>query len=690
MCHTYRMDFFDARSHGFVRVAAVSMPVVPIQPARNAETISDLLRQADADGVSIAIFPELCITGYAIDDLLMQDVLLDDAKDALSEILEASGDLATVGVVGMPIHHRNRIYNCGVVVHWGSVIAVIPKSYVPGYREFYEPRQIASGEDERGGSIELLGHDVPFGPDILISATDAPGCVLHVEVCEDLWVPISPNTEAALAGATILANLSSSSVTVGKSARRQQMLADASSRLHAAYIYAAAGVGESTTDLSWDGQGLIYEAGNELAAATRFTDDAEIITADIDIDSLRQERLRQGTFDDNRRAFRHRTEQFRTVSIELGDRAIEGLRRPIPRFPFVPSSAELLAHDSYEAFSIQVSALKQRLAAIGQPKIVLGVSGGLDSTQALLVAARAMDELGRPRTDILGFTMPGFATSDHTKSNAWRLGEAFGIAFEEIDIRPAAKQMLADLGHPYASGEDVYDVTFENVQAGLRTDYLFRIANDRGGIVLGTGDLSELALGWCTYGVGDQMSHYGVNAGVPKTLIQHLIRWVIDSEQFDEAARTVLASILDTEISPELVPVRPGDKPQSTQEAIGPYELQDFTLFYTLRYGLRPEKIAFMQWHAWHDRESGIWPPNFPEDDKREYDIAALKAWMKLFYRRFFPSQFKRSALPNGPKVVAGGSLSPRGDWRMPSDVSGSAWLERIDSLIPESGPDSH
>jgi len=306
------------------------------------------------------------------------------------------------------------------------------------------------------------------------------------------------------------------------------------------------------------------------------------------------------------------------------------------------------------------------------------------------VAARAMDELGRPRTDILGFTMPGFATSDHTKSNAWRLGEAFGIAFEEIDIRPAAKQMLADLGHPYASGEDVYDVTFENVQAGLRTDYLFRIANDRGGIVLGTGDLSELALGWCTYGVGDQMSHYGVNAGVPKTLIQHLIRWVIDSEQFDEAARTVLASILDTEISPELVPVRPGDKPQSTQEAIGPYELQDFTLFYTLRYGLRPEKIAFMQWHAWHDRESGIWPPNFPEDDKREYDIAALKAWMKLFYRRFFTSQFKRSALPNGPKVVAGGSLSPRGDWRMPSDVSGSAWLERIDSLIPESGPDSH
>jgi NAD+ synthase (glutamine-hydrolysing) len=356
-----------------------------------------------------------------------------------------------------------------------------------------------------------------------------------------------------------------------------------------------------------------------------------------------------------------------------------GLRRKVDRFPFVPDDPDRLALDCYEAYNIQVSGLEQRLRAIGrsgnQPKVVIGVSGGLDSTHALIVAAKAMDRLGRPRSDILGFTMPGFATTDFTKSNATRLCKALGVSFEELDIRPAAQQMLEGLGHPFARGEDVYDVTFENVQAGLRTDYLFRLANQRGGIVLGTGDLSELALGWCTYGVGDQMSHYTVNSGVPKTLIQHLIRWVVSTDQFDQEVDDVLVEIVDQEISPELIPAKEGEKPQSTEGTIGPYSLHDFTLYQVLRFGSRPSKIAFLAEHAWRDADAGEWPPGFPEQRRIAYDLPEIRQWLEVFLKRFFVSQFKRSAIPNGPKVSAGGSLSPRGDWRMPSDASAKAWL---------------
>jgi NAD+ synthase (glutamine-hydrolysing) len=352
----------------------------------------------------------------------------------------------------------------------------------------------------------------------------------------------------------------------------------------------------------------------------------------------------------------------------------------------VPDDPARLALDCYEAYNIQVSGLERRLTAIAtpewqNPKVVIGVSGGLDSTHALIVAAKAMDRLGRDRSEIHGFTMPGFATGDTTKSYATRLAKSLGITFEELDIRPAAQQMLSDLGHPYADGKEVYDVTFENVQAGLRYDYLFRLANHRGGIVVGTGDLSELALGWCTYGVGDQMSHYNVNAGVPKTLVQHLIRWVAGNGEFDDETNDLLREIVEQEITPELIPTREDKLPQSTEDSVGPYSLQDFTLFHVLRFGDRPSKIAFLAWHAWHDESTGEWPPGFPEERRKSYDLATIRSWMEVFIKRFFASQFKRSALPNGPKVSAGGTMSPRGDWRMPSDAAPTAWLAELENV---------
>jgi NAD+ synthase (glutamine-hydrolysing) len=588
--------------------------------------------------------------------------------------------------VGAPLEHGNRIYNCAVVIHRGRVLGVSPKSYLPNYREFYERRWFAPGDDRAGSVITLDDVEVPFGPDLIYDATDVPGLRLHVEVCEDMWVPVPPSAWAALAGATVLANLSSSPITVARAEDRRLLVRSSSFRCNAAYVFAAAGQGESTTDLSWDGQTMVYECGDLLAESERFPDGPRMSVADVDLDRIRQERLRQGTVDDNRRGLG--VPEFRTIPVQVdpphGD---IGLRRKVDRYPFVPDDPERLALDCYEAYNIQVSGLERRLAAIGQPKIIIGVSGGLDSTHALIVAAKAMDRLGRPRSDIHGFTLPGFATGKQTKDYATRLASSLGVTFEEIDITAAADQMLKDLDHPFAKGEEVYDITFENVQAGLRTDYLFRLANHRGGIVLGTGDLSELALGWCTYGVGDQMSHYGVNAGVPKTLVQHLIRWVIDSDQFAEDGHSetndVLREILDQEITPELIPQREDQVPQRTEDSVGPYSLQDFTLFYVLRLGFRPRKIAFLAWHAWRDQDEGEWPPGFPEDRRADFDLATIRQWMVVFVKRFFASQFKRSALPNGPKVSSGGTMSPRGDWRMPSDAAGTAWLAEIEADVP-------
>jgi NAD+ synthase (glutamine-hydrolysing) len=660
------------------------MPVTLADPAANARAVLDLARECHDDGVAVAVFPELCLSGYSIEDLLLQDTLLNAVHAAIANIVEASTDLLPLMVVGAPLQHGTRLLNCAVVVKDGRILGVAPKSYLPNYREFYERRHFAPGDDLRGTTIRVAGREVPCGPDLIFAASDLPGLRLHVEICEDMWVPVPPSAEAALAGATVLSNLSGSPITIARAEDRRLLVRSASARGNAAYVFSAAGQGESTTDLSWDGQTMVYECGDLLGESERFPDGPRRTVVDVDLDRIRQERLRMGSFDDNRRGLESvRPESpFRVVDFELSPPSGDiGLRRKLDRFPFVPDDVERLALDCYEAYHIQVAGLVQRMEAIGGPRAVIGLSGGLDSTHALIVAASAMDRLGRPRSDVLGFTMPGFATGETTKSLATRLAAAMGVTFEEIDIKPAAEQMLKDLDHPAAGGAPAYDVTYENVQAGLRYDYLFRLANQRGGIVVGTGDLSELALGWCTYGVGDQMSHYNVNAGVPKTLIQHLIRWAMDSGQFDDATNEVLAEILDQEITPELIPTVEGQKAQATEDSVGPYALQDFTLYHVIRRGYRPRKIAFLAWHAWHDAEQGEWPPGYPPDRRPAYTLEEIRHWLEVFCRRFFASQFKRSALPNGPKVSAGGTMSPRGDWRMPSDAAATAWLADLENV---------
>lgn len=684
------LPFENPYRHGYARVAACTVPVAIADPLSNADAVLAAAAECDAEGVAVAVFPELCLTGYAIEDLVMQDPVLDATLTAIERIVAASADLSPVLVVGVPLHVESRLYNCAVVIHRGSILGVAPKSHLPTYREFYEARWYARGGDNAPDAIELLGTSVPFGTNLLFRATDVPGLVVHAEICEDMWVPVPPSSRAALAGATVLLNLSGSPITIARAEDRRALVQSQSQRCLAAYVFAAAGQGESTNDVSWDGQTMIYEGGTLLAETERFPDGPRIAVADIDLDRLRQDRLRQGTFDDNRRDVGTWPD---VIEFTLEPAAsVTGLRRPLDRFPFVPDDPARLDLDCYEAFNIQVSGLEQRLSAIGQPKPVIGVSGGLDSTHALLVVARAMDRMGRPRSDILAYTMPGFATGDHTKSNAIALAEAIGATIETIDIRPMATEILKGIDHPFGRGEPVYDVTFENVQAGARTDFLFRLANQRGGIVIGTSDLSELALGWATYGVGDHMAHYGVNAGVPKTLIQHLIRWVIahsdeSGTTLTDRAKEVLQAVLDTEISPELVPAGEDGEVQSTEATIGPYALHDFTLFHVLRYGLRPSKIAFLAEQAWHDADAGAWPAGFPSDDRYAYDRETVVRWLRVFLQRYFGfAQFKRSAVPNAPKVSPAGSLSPRGDWRAPSDGNARAWLAELDAALAAPG----
>ena len=566
----------------------------------------------------------------------------------------------------------------------------MPKSFLPNYREYYEKRWFAPGVGLRDMTIRLGDDEVPFGPDLIFAADDMPGFVVHAEICEDYWAPTPPSTAGALAGATVCCNLSASNIVIGKARERMLLAAAQSTRTACAYVYSAAGPGESTTDLAWDGQGMVYELGELLVESQRFGTEPDLVVADVDLERIGQERLRNGTFNDAAAAAGHPETRFRRIGFARGGAADDiGLERAVRRFPFVPDDPARRDEDCYEAFNIQVAALAKRLAATGSRTLVIGVSGGLDSTHALIVAGKAMDRLGRPRSDILAFTMPGFATGDATRANAWALMRALGCTAEELDIRPAAQQMLADIGHPFAAGEPVYDVTFENVQAGLRTDYLFRLANQRGGIVLGTGDLSELALGWCTYGVGDQMSHYAVNSGVPKTLIQFLIRWCIRTGQYDAATNQVLDTILAQEISPELVPADADTGAmQSTESMIGPYALNDFFAHYVVRHGLAPSKVAFLAWHAWRDAAAGRWPEDFPANGRVAYDLQTIRTWLERFLERFFrTSQFKRSAIPNGPKVSGGGALSPRGDWRAPSDGNARVWLDELRRNVPGTAP---
>jgi NAD+ synthase (glutamine-hydrolysing) len=592
-----------------------------------------------------------------------------------------------VVIVGAPVRHNSRLYNCGVVISRGRILGVTPKTFLPNYREYYENRWFAPGVGVVGLQVKLAGQSVPFGTDLIFAADELPDFIFHVEICEDFWSATPPSALGALAGALILCNLSASNIVVGKAQERAILCASQATRCHAAYVYSAAGPGESTTDLAWDGQATIHELGVELACTDRFPERSQMAVADVDVERLRLERMRTLTFNSAAAAAGHPERAFRRVAFEHEPSFADvGLERRIDRFPFVPDDPARLDKECYEAFNIQVHGLIKRMGVTNGERIVIGVSGGLDSTHALIVAAKAFDALGLPRGNILGFTMPGFATSEGTKSNAWALMNALGVTAEEIDIKPAATRMLQDLRHPFAEGKPVYDVTFENVQAGLRTDYLFRLANRHKAFVLGTGDLSELALGWCTYGVGDHMSHYNVNGSVAKTLIQYLVRWVVNTKQFDEAASATLLSILSTEISPELVPAGAQGDIQSTQSIVGPYELQDLHLFYITRYGLRPSKVAFLAWHAWRDAAQGLWPPGFPEEAKHAYTLADIRKWLGVFLFRFFQiSQYKRSALPNGPKVVSGGNLSPRGDWRAPSDGNARVWLDELEQNVPES-----
>jgi NAD+ synthase (glutamine-hydrolysing) len=653
----------------------------------NLDRTLALARRASDRHALLTLFPELGISAYTNDDLFQQDALLDGVVRALARLVEESRALSTVLVVGAPLRMEGKLFNTAVVVYKGHVLGIVPKSYLPNYREFYERRQFTPGACAVAREVKLLGRVVPFGTDLVFDAVNVDGFSLFVEICEDVWVPIPPSTWGALAGATVLANLSASNITIGKAEYRRALCAGQSAKCIAAYLYAAAGPGESTTDLAWDGHAMIHENGRLLAESERFAADEQLIVADLDLERLTQERSRMTSFNDLVGAELERVRGVRRIPFEMRVPDVEmELQRDLERFPYVPSDPANLDARCYEAYNIQVHGLMKRLSSTGIERVVIGVSGGLDSTQALLVATHAMDRLRLPRTNVLGFSLPGFATSERTRANARRLMSAIGVTSEEIDIRPSAMQMLGDIGHPYARGEPVYDITFQNVQAGERTSHLFRLANLHNAIVVGTGDLSELALGWATYGVGDQMSHYHVNASVPKTLIQYLIRWVAESAQFDESVNSVLRSIVGTEISPELVPAtdRNLDGLQSSEATVGPFELQDFHLYYVTRFGFRPSKVAYLAHCAWGTRERGHWPRLIPPEMRHEYDVATITKWLEVFLERFFKtSQFKRSAIPNAPKVGSGGSLSPRGDWRAPSDSEAVVWLEELRRNVP-------
>ena len=712
--------FYSPYTHGFVR-ACVCVPFLRVaDPVYNAQQTIGLAKRASEMGAALALFPELGLSAYTNEDLFHQDALLDASVAALAQVVEASRTLSPVLLVGAPLRFDGQLFNCAAAVYQGRILGLTPKSFLPNYREFYEKRQFVSGRDAIRREVSVLGQTVPFGSDLIYMASSVANFAIHVEICEDVWTPIPPSTYGALAGATVLANLSASNITIGKAEYRRQLCAAQSGRCVAAYLYSAAGPGESTTDLAWDGHALIYENNEKLAEAERFASDEQIIAADLDLERLVQERMRLSSFHDSIgdhlahvRAMRRVEFEFATpnpspvpgegsqnrqllpLSHEVGAGVARNetgwgpLLRPLERFPYVPNDPIKRDERCYEAYNIQVHGLMKRLQSTGIKNIVIGVSGGLDSTHALIVAARTMDRLGLPRKNILGYTMPGFATSSGTRTNALGLMEALGITAHEIDIKPSCLQMLRDIDHPFVGGKPVYDITFENVQAGERTSHLFRLANFNNGLVLGTGDLSEMALGWATYGVGDQMSHYNVNASVPKTLIQYLLRWVIATDQFDPLTSALVQSIVDTEISPELVPHTAGDDDQSpfqsTQDKIGPYELQDFHIYYTTRYGFRPSKVAYLASEAWGSKLVGAWPDPFPEDKKNDYDLSTIKKWLGLFLYRFFQtSQFKRSAMPNGPKVGSGGSLSPRGDWRAPSDSEATVWLEELKKNVPD------
>ena len=688
-----KTGFFNLYNHGMIRVALGVPDIQVAHPAFNGARTIELMEKAASKKAILALFPELGISAYSCEDLFHQQALLEASLEALATILKASESLKLIATVGMPLRVDHLLFNCAVVLTRGKILGIVPKAFLPNYREYYEYRQFAPAAAAHSTEVTLLGQTgIPFGERLLFQSEKHPELTFFVEICEDLWVPVAPSSYAAMAGATVILNLSASNITIAKDEYRHNLVANQSARCIAGYLYTAAGTGESTTDLAWDGHAMVYESGTLLADSERFKYDSQLVLAELDLERLTLERMRQNSFGQSVQHYREELRRFRTVGFSLDPRNEGRLlcTRRIDRFPYVPSDPAVRGRRCYEAYNIQVQGLVKRLKSSTISRLVIGVSGGLDSTHALIVAARAMDVLKLPRSNILAYTMPGFATSRHTLANATALMAAVGCSSHELDIRPSCEQMLRDIGHPYAKGEPVYDITFENVQAGERTSHLFRLANLHQALVLGTSDLSELALGWCTYGVGDHMSHYAINASVPKTLMQFLIRWVADTNQLGAAASRVLRAILDTDFSPELVPADPngGSLIQKTEEVIGPYELHDFTLYYTTRFGYRPSKVAFLAYCCWRDLTRGQWP-DIPETKRHRYSIGDIKHWLSVFAWRFFQaSQFKRSCIPNAPKVGSGGSLSPRGDYRAPSDSEAAVWLEEI-KKIPDQDPDA-
>ncbi len=656
-------DFLDVRAHGYARVAVCVPEGRVADPAFNAEAHLRVLEQVHAEGAHYALCPELGLSAYTCADLFFQETLLAGALAALRRVAEATARWNLIVSVGIPLVVDDLLFNCAVTLHRGRPIAVVPKAYPPNYREFYELRWFHPAADARATTLTLLGERVPFGTDVLVRAAHLPGFVLHTDICEDLWTPVPPGTIAALSGATVLANLSASNVTVGKHEYRRQLVCSSSAKNLAVQMYSAAGFGESTADLAWDGHGMVAERGELVAETERFALHGTNVVVDVDLRALAEDRLRQGSWGQN--AAVH-SRELRTVEIDGGEdaRAFRTLRRRIEPLPFVPADPRLRDVRCREIFLIKATSLARRLQALPEDgrRVVIGISGGQDSTEALLVAVHAMDLLGLPRTHVIGVTMPGFGTSKRTYENACALVRALGATLREIDITRLAGQVFAAIGHDPATE----DVTFENVQAWARKFLLFSLACETRAIDLGTGDLSELALGFATYG-GDHMSHYGVNAGVPKTLVSYLIRWTSETIFRDEpSVARVLESVLATPISPELRRLgAEGTITQKSEELIGPYELHDFFLYYFLRFGFGPRRIARMALHAFDGR----------------YTLGDIRRWLLVFLRRFFASQFKRDCLPDAPKVGSGGSLSPRGDWRMPSDASVAAWVAEAESI---------
>jgi NAD+ synthase (glutamine-hydrolysing) len=651
-------DFLDVRSHGFVRVAVCVPEVQVADPAFNADAHLRLLGQAHAAGAQYALCPELGLSAYSCGDLFFQEPLLAAARVALEKVARETAGLNVIVSVGMPLVVDGLLFNAAVTLYGGRPLAVVPKAYPPNYREFYELRWFRPAAEAKSDVVEILGARVPFGTDVLIRPAHLPGFVLHCDICEDLWVPIPPSTLAALGGATVLANLSASNVTVAKSEYREELVRSSSAKNLAVQMYSAAGFGESTSDLAWDGQGIIAERGEILAETERFGLRGTVAIADVDPRALVEDRMRQTSFGQN--ASRHAT-PFRVVEVDgvREGRAAEvflHLERRVASHPFVPTDPTRLDQRCAEVFHIMATSLARRLTALPADarRVVLGISGGQDSTLALLVAAHALDLLALPRMQLLGVTMPGFGTSARTYGNACALVRELGASFREVDVRTLAGSVFAAIGHDPAR----HDVTYENVQAWARKFLLFAFASEDRGIDLGTGDLSELALGWSTYG-GDHMSHYAVNAGVPKTLVSALIAWAARHVFAGEAAAT-LQDVLATPISPELLPLgADGASAQETERVLGPYELHDFFLYYFLRFGFGPRRIARLAAHAFGDR----------------YPLGVIRERLILFLERFFANQFKRNCVPDSPKVGSGGSLSPRGDWRMPSDASVAAWV---------------